>query len=479
MSTLAESRSRLRDAAGAEFVERIDHLDAQWRERGARVPAPCSLLAPDASTVVDYDVAIVGGGLWSIFAPLLRARGLRVAVFDRSRAAASHREWNASAPELQALVRAGLVSSAELEELIVARYDHGVCRFHGGSSYDVTGVLDCAVDAGALLAGARELASSRGVAFHDDHALVAQAAGPAGVRMRFREMGGGERELTARVMVDARGASSPFATADLVCPTVGGVVRGLVEGGGPDEVDPNVGEILATVDSVEDGRQHVWESFPGRMGETTVYVFYYARSGEPVSLWELYGRFFSTLPTYKRGNADLVRPTFGYIPGWSRLSAPPSAPHPRIVLVGDAASRHSSLTYCGFGATLRSLDRAAERVHRLVNDERLDDPRVVDDRPVHALTGVLAYVMASRRFQGNDLNTLLDAAFRTLRDMGNESYAALLRDEMDTGLFLSFLRQTARRHPAVWGKALRGLSPATVGRWGLSVAGTALGWASP
>ena len=472
------SRARVLEAGGAELVERIDVLEAHRRARLAASGAETNVLAPDATLSTDYDVVIVGGGLWSILATGLCERGLRVAVFDRARAGGAHREWNASASELTALVRAGVVTSDELERIIVARYRHGIWRFHGGGSYPVSGVLDCAVDAGALLRHAKHRATSLGAAFFDHHTLAAHAASRAAVRMRFRERDGSEHEVTARVMVDARGASSPYATADLVCPTVGGVIRGLTEGAAHDEIDPNVGEILATVDGVVDGRQHVWEAFPAGGRDTTVYLFYYALASEHVSLWDLYARFFAALPSYKRGLGEFVRPTFGYIPGWSRLSSAPSSPHPRIVLVGDAASRHSSLTYCGFGATLRSLEAAAASVERLVHGDPRTAANIVDDQPIHALTGVLAHMMASRRFHGDELNSLLDAAFGTLHQMGNAEYAALLRDEMRTSSFLDFLRRTATHHPAVWRKTLRGLSPLILGRWALGVAGTAVREAS-
>lgn len=471
----ARARGIVLEAGGPELAERLDHLDAT-RAAGAKAVTETAPQRPERGESTDVDVIVAGGGLWLLLAPILAERGLRVAVLDRARAGQSHREWNASRSELEALVRAGIVDTATLESLLVARYDYGTCRFAGGGSYPVRDVLDCAVDAGGLLAHARRLAEARGVFVCDGHSVVSQSAGEGGVRARVRRRDG-VFEMTARVMVDARGAASPYATADLVCPTVGGVMTGLAEGDAPDEVDPRVGDILATVDGIEDGRQHVWEGFPGRPGENTVYLFYYARAGERVSLLELYARFFDRLSTYKRGDARLSRPTFGLIPGWSRLSPAPRAPHPRVVLVGDAAARHSPLTYCGFGATLRSLEPAAAHVTALATGAPMMGP-ALDDAPVHALTGALAHMMASRRFEGAALNQLLDAAFATLHEMGDEAYAALLRDEMAPSAFVSFLRRTASRHPSVWGDVLRGLGPRICGAWGLGVARTLLREAS-
>lgn len=465
---MSTARARLREAGGEGLLERLDHLDAARAER-AKPPAGPFPAPPRLGDACDADVIVAGGGLWSLVAPLLARAGLRVVVVERARAGQAHREWNASGRELQALVRAGLLDAATLERLVVARYDHGTCRFHGGGAYPVRDVLDHAVDAGPLLAHARASAEAQGVQFLDGHTVTGHATSDVGVRVLCASTAG-EVALTARILVDARGASSPFASADLVCPTVGGVLEGLAEGDGPDEIDPRVGDILATVDGIDPttGRQHVWEGFPGRPGQTTVYLFYYARANEPVSLAELYARFFETLPTYKRGDARLVRPTFGFIPGWSRLGKAPASHDPRIVLVGDAAARHSPLTYCGFGATLRSLERCvADVVARVEGAPR--DGLAVDDAPIHALTGALAHMMAARVFSGNELNDLLDASFRSLHELGDASYAALLRDEMSIGEFVTFLRKTASAHPRVWGEVMRGLGPLAVGRWGVGL----------
>ena len=467
----ADARALVRAAGGDELLERLDHLDAV-RARG--VPAPDAVSrAPDASAAIDVDVAIVGGGLSLLIAPVLAAHGVRVAVFERARVGAAHREWNASARELAPLVASGLVTAAELDALIVARYEDGTCRFHGGGVHSVRGVLDHAVDASALLAHARSAAVARGVALHDGHTLVSHGEGREGVALRFALSDGGHRDVVARIMVDARGASSPYATADMVCPTVGGVVAGLAEGDAPDEVDPRRGEILATIDDARDGIQHVWEGFPGRRGETTVYLFHYARASRPTSLVALYARFFADLGRYKRGDARLVRPTFGYITGWSRLTPAPRAPHPRIVLVGDAAARHSPLTLCGFGAMLRSFIPAADAIAAGVHDPRAlgaMQTGAAHDASIHALAGALATMLAEAEPSPGALNALLDAAFGTLAAMPNDAYGALLRDEMSPRAFTDFLRLTATKRPSVYREVLSTLGAGRLTRWGMRVA---------
>jgi lycopene cyclase CruA len=467
LMTDAEVYARIREAGGPELCDRLRHLDAV---QSGRPHDESALRPPGPGTHCDFDVVIAGGGLWMALAPLLAWRGFKVAVLERARAGAGHREWKAGAGELRFLVTSGLLSADELAVLTVARYRSALCRFHGGGVYPVEGVLDHAVDASGLLAKVRRQAIASGVAILDNHAVVAEAGGAGGVSVQARGPGG-RVELSCRVMVDARGAASPYATGDLICPTVGGVLSGLFQGSGVNEVDPAVGEILATVSDVEHGRQHIWECFPGRPGEVAVYLFHYARRGEPISLARLYARFFATLATYKRGDARLLRPTFGLIPGWSRLSAAPRSPHPNVLLVGDAAARHSPLTLCGFGAALRSLTAVAEAITTaLCAEERPTSESRLLDSPVNGMTGALAHLLASPGFTGDEVNRLLDAAFSSLHALGNQQYAALLRDEMSPAAFVRFLAGTAVKRPRVFHDVVRGLGAEAVARWGVVMA---------
>ncbi len=465
----ARTMDRLRERAGADLVERIVHLDAvRAHRRIDRV-----LAAPDRGTRIDADVVIAGGGLSLLVAAELAKGGLRVVVLERARAGAAHREWNASDDELTPLVEAGIVDAAELDALVVGRYREGICAFHGGEVRRVRGVLDRAVDARPFLERVRDVAERRGVRFVDGASVDGLGVGAESVRVSwtnpFSTVPVGE--IVARIMVDARGASSPYASADLVCPTVGGVLRGVARGDGPKEMDPEVGEILVTTEHADGGRQHVWEAFPGRDGELTVYLFYYARAAQTPRdvLIDLYARFFDTLPSYKDGDVDLVRPTFGYIPGWSRLSPAPRGPSPRVVLVGDAAARHSPLTFCGFGSMLRSFRPVALAIAAAIEGEHAPRDPVPEDA-VHAWTGALATVMASGALAGPKLNGLLDAAFGVLEDMGNPAFAALLKDRMEGRRFTEFLRRTGARHPAVYREVLRALGPVGAARWGVRLA---------
>jgi lycopene cyclase CruA len=480
------ARGIVRAVGGDELLERLEHLDAHRGASSGRQPDGATA-PPARGASTDFDVVMAGGGLWVILAPALASLGLRIAVVERARAGAVHREWNASEPELRPLhgpigSAPALLSQAQVRSLVLNQYDYGICRWHGGGTYPVRGALDLAVDAGALLRLVRARAEDLGVTFIDGASVVATSAGPTAIRVGVRDASG-TSELTARLLVDARGASSPHATADLVCPTVGGVLTGLQEGEGPQQMNPRVGDILVSTEGVVDGRQHIWEAFPGRPGETTVYLFYYALAERvpPGSLTALYARFFETLPTYKRGEATVVRPTFGYIPGWSRLPRRPAPEVARTVLVGDAAAQHSPLTFCGFGSMLRHFAPAALRIASLLDAEAAGAevapagrfPPVIEGEAVHHGTGALARMMAdpvTDPGRADELNELLDAAFASLHELGDGPYGALIRDEMSIDDFTSFLWRTSLKMPRVYQEVTKLLGPRFVARWGTGLA---------
>lgn len=444
-----------------------------------------------------FDVIIAGGGLSLIYAATLAAAGQRVCVFDRRDIGCGHREWNISRPELQPLRESGLFSAAEVDRLLLTQYRMGICRFGSGENHAVREVLDCVVDAGRLLTALRERALSAGATLLPRHALHGYRVEPDGVRVALRaEADGRLRHLRGRLFIDALGAGSPHAAFDLLCPTVGGVLDDLVLGTNPDELDPSLGEILITTEGVEDGEQHIWEGFPapheGAAAEPsgapsrrmTIYLFYYQRrariderlraGGKP--LLALYERFFATLPRYKRGALRLLRPTYGYIPGYTRLSPMPAAPADRVFLVGDAAARHSPLTFCGFGSMIRSFLPISRGLLQALATDELGQAQLASlwhEPPALQVMGGLTLMMmppASLRpgqqmSDPDSINRLLDKAFSVLASFGQEPYAAFLQDRVDAETFTRFMFATAKLEPSVYRRAFAHLSPTELAGW--------------
>jgi lycopene cyclase CruA len=461
---------RTREALAPDTLEHLESL-----ERAFARTEPIAIDdegGPDRGTTVDFDVILAGGGLSLVYGAWLARAGLRVAIFDRRKIGCGHREWNISRRELQPLVASGLFSAAEVDALVELEYRQGIVRWHGGGTYPVSGVLDCVVHAERLLDALRTGAEAAGATLLDFHALASYSVGRGGVLVRLHH-DGQERSLTGCVLLDGMGAASPHAQFDLCCPTVGGVLTGLARGSAPDEVDPLTGEILVTTEDVEDDKQHIWEGFPGAGGRFTTYLFYYTEPKRLPAhpLLELYERFFLVRSRYKRGDATMEKPTYGFIPAYSRLRAMPAAPRDRVLLVGDAAGRHSPLTFCGFGSMIRSFHPVALALKARLDEDRLDRRALASawrEPPGLRVMGGLTLMMVPGRGKPRDpgdVNRLLDAAFASLAELGNDIYAAFVRDEIGFRDFITFMRKTAARRPTIYDEVFAQLSTGEVAKW--------------
>lgn len=470
---------------GSATIAHLYHLDRRYQQaRTLPIPEPDQRAQPVGS----FDVVLAGGGLSLIYAAFLSMRGLRVAVFDRRAIGCGHREWNISRKELIPLSQSGLFSEQEVAKLILLQYRTGICRFGQGTNYAVSGVLDCVVDAETLLARLRARCLDHGVTLLPHRELVDYSLDARGVTIRLASTDGSQRleQLQARLMLDGLGATSPHARFDLCCPTVGGVMDDLAIGSDPLEMDPEVGEILVTTEGIEQRRQHIWEGFPTVSAlsdahstrRMTIYLFYYLRSDAlsehgPLPLLSLYERYFETLPRYKRGPLRLVRPTYGYIPAYTRLGPMPASPCERVFLVGDAAGRHSPLTFCGFGSMIRSFLPIGDGLLRLLARDQLDSSSLESlwqEPPALKVLGGLTLMMSPPLSsdgvdQPDTINELLNAAFSTLYAMGEETYRRFLQDDVDGPTFVRFMLGSAQQHPEVYRKVFRYLSLSEVTTW--------------
>src|SRR5439155_21838739 len=158
---------------------------------------------------------------------------------------------------------------------------------------------------------------------------------------------------------------------DGVCPTVGTVLEGL-------DLDPSTGDVLVSVAPVQGGRQLIWEGFPGREGQATVYLFYYDRTGPAQArdqgLLDLFERYFTLLPTYRSRPLTTpvrhVKPVFGYIPARHGRSGVTSARG--LLCLGDSAAGQSPLTFCGFGSFVRHLGRVSAMIEYALRHDLLE-----------------------------------------------------------------------------------------------------------
>jgi lycopene cyclase CruA len=534
-------------AMGArDHLERIERLDAAWDSiRGLpakdRSPATANARRNDMAPIhevipsivaapvdqaggararpegvhqtaqPDYDLIYAGGGLGLLHAVVMAQYGYRVMLFDRGEVGCAHREWNISQEELRALVNVGFCAWDDLRDVIMAEYTTGVVRFYAAESpaeLRMPDVLNIALDANALLRLARRKLEAAGGTVLDHRAfrrVLAGAVSPLLVRVELEGRDGSIECHTARLLLDGMGSSSPLALQRFaagheldgapqpfagVCPTVGTVASGFAAGTGPGEHNSRVGDILVSVDDAQRGQQYMWEGFPGRGDELTVYLFYYdtlvkderrkmndangdcssfVRRPSPVNLMQLFEDYFVLLPSYKRLGPAFrhLKPVYGYIPARHSVDRQ-EAPLLRGVLpIGDSAAQQSPLTFCGFGSHIRNLGRTTALLHHALRHGLLDSGHL---QPISAYQVNVSLNWVFSRFMqpwaaSGDVNQLQNVFLRVLNDLGVDLARRFFRDQMLWRDYHQMILGMFRRHPAIVGIAWRVLGRRGVCQW--------------
>jgi lycopene cyclase CruA len=497
-------------AMGAlDHLDRILRLDATWdairrgepTHRHDRSYSQAQIQRLPSN--VDYDLIYAGGGLGLLHAVVMARWGYRVLLFDRGEVGCAHREWNISREELHALVEAGFCAWDDLRDVVMAEYDTGLVRFYAGQGAPAAElcmrrVLDVALDAGALLRLARRKLEAAGGAVLDRRAfrrVVASESGPMRVEVELAREDGTIERYAARLLLDGMGSGSPLTLRRFggrpfagVCPTVGTVAAGFVAGAARGEHNPRVGDILISVAHAQRGRQYLWEGFPGRGDEMTVYLFYYdtlTKDQRPktkddmrsslvlrpssVNLMQLFEDYFALLPTYKRPGPEFhhIKPVYGYIPARHSLRRQ-EAPLLRGVLpIGDSAAQQSPLTFCGFGSHVRNLGRTTTLLRQALRADLISPAHL---QPISAYQVNVSLNWVFSRFMQpwdapDNVNRLQNVFLVVLNELGEDLARRFFRDQMRWRDYHRIVLGMFWREPRIVEIAWRVLGPSGVLRW--------------
>ncbi|MCU0494725.1 MAG: FAD-dependent oxidoreductase, partial [Chloroflexaceae bacterium] len=535
------------EAMGAlDHLERVHRLEQGWQHIMADKFDPTCYETVDSlpPAVQTYDLIYAGAGLGMLHAAVMARQGWRVLLFDRGIVGCAHREWNISRRELEALVETGVVTWDDLGDVIMREYRDGFVRFYAGPNDKRTNgkarelwmpeVLNVALDANALLRLMRHKLEEAGGTVLSQRAfrkVRVSERGPVQVEVELEDLTPGTRasieHYRARLLLDGMGSTSPLALLRHagrpfagVCPTVGTVARGFASGSGPLEVDLDIGEILLSVADAQTGEQMMWEGFPGRHDEMTVYLFYYStiqkqeprtqnpepRTGpalpfdrltnreaegnrEPASqpsvaglrspvsglpkkdysLLELFEQYFTLLPTYKLPGPDFehLKPVYGYIPARHSLRRQ-EAPLLRGVLpVGDSAAQQSPLTFCGFGSHVRNLSRTTGLLSYAMRRELLEPSNLTR---VSAFQANVSLNWVFSRFMQpwdspDNVNMFQNIFLDVLDELGVELATRFFQDRMRWSDYHPMLFGTLRRFPKILPISLRVLGPVGIVHW--------------
>jgi lycopene cyclase CruA len=403
--------------------------------------------------------------------------GYKVLVFDQRRVGTSHREWNISDEELEKFVETGLFSHEELNQAVATRYKKGLVRFYSQNIPEkpaelwLDRVLDVAIDLGTLLEMARRKFEEAGGVILDYRSFKKVYITTNGNVRSVVEVENGDGKLEryrTRLTVNALGAISPLSLVlqdgkpfDGVCPTVGSTAINFKTGSKETEVDPEMGDVLVTIAHAQHGQQLIWEGFPGKQGEMTVYVFYYdtvsPEKSEQQSLLDLFEHYFEQLPTYKEPGEDFkqLKPVYGYIPARHFRQKTGSASRRGIISVGDATSPQSSLTFCGFGSQVRNLPRLTRLLDRALKQDLLEEKHL---RHIGAHQTNLSELWVFSRFmqpakpdkRPNDVNRMMNSFCSNLNNLGPALTRRFFQDKVRWSDYNRITFGTALRSPRVY-----------------------------
>lgn len=270
------------------------------------------------------------------------------------------------------------------------------------------------------------------------------------------DTGGDEdaKPITSRLVLDCMGNASPISRQqrsgmkpDGVCAVVGSCASGFAK------EDNLIGDIIYTNSEIQDkgpqGQyQYFWEAFPVGVGRSlkpgesdtkTTYMFTYMDAEEDrVTLETLVEDYLDMLPKYQTDitdpekDLDFQRVLFAFFPTYRDSPLKPA--YSRVLAVGDASGIQSPLSFGGFGALTRHL----ERISGAVNDALTDDLLHKDDlgkinayTPNLSATWMFQRSMSVRMGQSVDskfVNRLLATNFEQMDKAGLRTIKPFLQD---------------------------------------------------
>lgn len=489
---------------GEAHLQRIQDLNSSWQQMlisGDARNYTEVIVTEDRPTLPaldTFDIIYAGGGLNLLNAAVMTQRyGLRVLVFDRFTVGAVHREWNISREELRELLAIGLLTPQELESVIQREYADGVVRFYAHNIHvppaelHLQDVLDVAIDAEKLTALCMKKILSQqtqsgppNVVLHNTTFVRCAVQPEQGVTVDVSDATGELHSYGARLLIDGMGSTSPIACQlncgkpfSLVCPTVGTVAHGYKQGKASDAIDTGAGEVLVSTEDARNGRQLIWETFPGTDDNVAIYLFYYAESGNTVDLLALFDDFFALLPSYKdTSNVEIVKPVYGFIPAGYNITLPwqheqKTLAYDRVLSLGDAAAFQSPLTFCGFGSYVRNLRRITTLLHVALINNTL---RGEDLNIIRASEAVPAVARAFSKFMiakpaakeaAWQVNEVLNVFCRVLNDLGPRVTNAFFKDRISWLDYTRVVLKTPGYYPRIYSLALSTLTPTEIIGW--------------
>jgi len=414
---------------------------------------------------LDADVILMGGTLGILVGAVLVHQGWRVMLWERGVVRGRVQEWNISRAEMQVFLDLGLLS--DLESIIASEYNPARVQFAGGDPLWVRDVLNVGVDPVALIAQIKAHFLAGGGQILEHTPLGAVHVYEDGIQVQSPT----GTAATARLLIDAMGHRSPIVAQarggsrpEGVCLVVGGCAQGI----------PNneTGDLIYTFTPIEQHCQPFWEAFPARDGRTTYLFTYVDPDPRQLSLLDCLRLYRRWLPDYQ-GVAweELIWQRFlvGCFPAYRR--SPLSGLGNRILFVGDSSGQQSPLSFGGFGAMCRHLQRLTAGIDQALKADALEAGSLKllqpyqPDLAVAWLFQQTMRVPVDQPYDPDQINRLLRIVFQTMAGLGEATLKPFLQDTIQFVPLAKTLAAVTAQNPSIVAKLIPQVGLGTLLSW--------------
>jgi lycopene cyclase CruP len=429
----------------ADLPQQLDNVDRLWhsfRHDQSEIPQLIDSCT-DSLTNLDFDVAICGGTLGILVGAALQKKGWRTIVIERGKLRGRVQEWNISRQELQVFLDLDLLTEAEFNCAIVTEYNPARISFLGGKDIWVKDVLNIGVDPVFLLENLKNKFLEAGGKLLENRAFQGAQIYPNGVSIDL-----GTERFTSQLLIDAMGHFSPIAKQarrgekpEGVCLVVGSCARGYAEN--------STGDLIASFTPIQNQCQYFWEAFPARDGRTTYLFSYLDAHRDRQSLAFFMEEYLRLLPEYQNSELDkleFLRFLFGFFPSYRQ--SPLHLPWNRILPIGDSSGSQSPVSFGGFGAMVRHLQRLDCGIDEALKTNSLDSKDLALLQPYQpniSVTWLFQRTMSvsiDQQVNPNQINNLMNGVFQVMEGLGDDVLKPFLQDVIQFPALAKTLLQT-------------------------------------
>jgi lycopene cyclase CruP len=400
---------------------------------------------PEPLESVDWDVIICGGTLGILIGCALAVRGVRVALLERGILRGREQEWNISRKELEVFRELDLLTETELARTIVTEYNPARVSFQGGTEVWVEDVLNIGVDPIYLLETLKTRFLAAGGKLFDNTPFSNIIVHCNGVKVN--------NQLTGKLLLDAMGNLSPISQKarqgkkpDALCLVVGSCAEGFPKN--------DSGDLLLSFTALQNQCQYFWEAFPAKDGRTTYLFTYMDAHPQRLSLENLFEEYLRLLPQYQGveiNQLNFKRALFGFFPSYHQ--SPLQTPWNRILPVGDSSGNQSPLSFGGFGAMVRHLQRLTFGIDEALKSEQLSAQSLALLQPYQpslSVTWLFQKAMSvgvNQQIPPAQINQLLSTVFEEMQRLGTPVLKPFLQDVVQFGALTKTLLKTGLSQP--------------------------------